>query len=84
LNFTETRESGFLRFWHPEISPPPVRARLLAMIDKDDTGCLNVSRREQARAYRVIGIPIKTKSNPQGAFEKQYRLSLLQVFAMRQ
>jgi hypothetical protein len=26
----------------------------------------------------------KRKSNPQGAFEKQYRLSLLQVFAMRQ
>jgi hypothetical protein len=26
----------------------------------------------------------KTLSTPQGAFEKEYRLSLLQVFAMRQ
>ena len=28
--------------------------------------------------------PIKTPAPPQGALEKQYRLSLLQVFAMRQ
>ncbi|MGG7673978.1 hypothetical protein [Pseudomonas sp. WC2] len=52
MDFTETRESGFLRFWVPEKS--------------------------------ITTAPIKTPAPPQGALEKQYRLSLLQVFAMRQ
>ncbi|MDZ5435306.1 hypothetical protein T3H00_21905 [Pseudomonas fluorescens] len=49
MNFTETRESGFLRFWH--LKKPPF---------------------------------IKINPISQGAFEKEYRLSLLQDFAMRQ
>ncbi|CAI8868244.1 hypothetical protein EMIT0P4_20410 [Pseudomonas sp. IT-P4] len=45
LDFTETRESGFLRFWHLKTTHAP-------------------------------------ELTSQSAFEKQYRLSLLQVFAM--
>jgi hypothetical protein len=52
LDCTETRESGFLRFWPSETS--------------------------------IAAAAIKTPMPAQGASENQYRLSLLQVFAMRQ
>jgi hypothetical protein len=85
LNFTKTRESGFLRFWLPENQNPPVGAAegcdLLILFfqrarsrDRSLRQRLNFS---VARRIRAGGLP-------QGALEKQYRLSLLQVFAMRQ
>jgi hypothetical protein len=80
LDFTETRESGFLRFWLSKNQHPLVGASLLEMDVNESAGQLK---------HRVVlsffaSKPAPPHKNQQCAFEKQYRLSLLQVFAMRQ
>ncbi|KAE9638589.1 hypothetical protein EJA70_30535 [Pseudomonas sp. PB103] len=85
MDFTKTRESGFLRFCLPENQNPPVGAAegcdLLILFfqrarskDRSLRQLLHFSVARRIRAGRLS----------QGALEKQYRLSLLQVFAMRQ
>jgi hypothetical protein len=67
-----------LRFWLSQNNIPPCRSELA----RDEltgahffqaTRVIVHAHRERARSYRCAG-----------ALEKQYRLSLLQVFAMRQ
>jgi hypothetical protein len=78
LNFTKTRESGFLRFWHLKTSPP-AGASLLAM----DAQATHLSS-QHALSFNSIASKLAPTKSHEGAFEKQYRLSLLQDFAMRQ
>ncbi|WP_150714610.1 hypothetical protein [Pseudomonas fluorescens] len=76
MNFTKTRESGFLRFCLPETQHLPVGASLLAK---------NFQTTRFFSQHAPSFTPIASKLAPTGfigAFEKQYRLSLLQVFAM--
>ncbi|MBH1969288.1 MAG: hypothetical protein I8H81_13995 [Pseudomonadales bacterium] len=106
MDFTETRESGFLRFWLSKINPPLNKHttcsswRSLRPAAKQSfnqamrsfrksvhSGFTTASQPDAgfASCYRCCaGCFSKDFSTPQGALEKQYRLSLLQVFAMRQ
>ncbi|WP_177408982.1 hypothetical protein [Pseudomonas sp. R37(2017)] len=55
---------------------------MLAMDVNDDAGCLTLLGTTASIASVLA--PTEKRWTTQGAFEKQYRLSLLQVFAMRQ
>ncbi|MFJ7795299.1 hypothetical protein, partial [Pseudomonas sp. NPDC096950] len=88
-NFTKTRESGFLRFWLSKTFSqhrPLVGAGLLAKAVYQTNQCRPARRlREQALSHKDCdNRSSRAFPAPQGALEKQYRLSLLQVFAMRQ
>jgi hypothetical protein len=73
-NCTKTRESGFLRFRALCRS-----CRRLRSFD------LQQAQFRQHSRSKDRSLPQPPPSQPpQGALEKQYRLSLLQVFAMRQ
>jgi hypothetical protein len=91
LDFSKTRESGFLRFCLSEIQATyskfdctPVGAAegcdLLMLLLKQDQKIAAFGS-----SYRTSNnCSIRPRPAPQGALEKQYRLSLLQDFAMRQ
>ncbi len=55
---------------------------MLAIVVNDNAGCL--TPRDDPASIASMLAPTENRAITQGAFENKYRLSLLQVFAMRQ